>query len=50
MVIEDESVRKARVLRSPYMVAFLVLGRDAHIVAIMHGARDPKVLERRLGR
>jgi plasmid stabilization system protein ParE len=42
-----EGVRKARVLRSPYWVAFVVHGGEQRVVAIVHGARRPGFWMRR---
>src|SRR5258708_37571604 len=41
VALEDVKVHKARVLRSPYSVAFLVRSNEVRIVAVIHGARRP---------
>jgi len=40
--MEAEGVRKARVLRSPYSVAYVVISEhEIEIVAVVHGAKKP---------
>jgi plasmid stabilization system protein ParE len=46
LMLADIGLRRARVLRSPYSVAFLVFAEDIHIVAVIHGARSPSSVER----
>ena len=47
--MEAEGVRKARVLRSPYSVAYVVVSeREIEIVAVVHGAKKPGWWTRRL--
>lgn len=41
IAVEDMGVHKARVLRSPYSIAFLVRRNELRIVAVIHGARRP---------
>lgn len=43
-----KSVRRIRVPRSPYAIYYRILGQKIQIVAIVHGARDPKYLNYRL--
>jgi len=45
--LADLDVRKARVLRSPYSVAYVVKGSEVRIVAVIHGARHPAFWSRR---
>jgi plasmid stabilization system protein ParE len=47
-MLADTELRRARVLRSPYSVAFLVVAGEIHIVAVIHGARNPGRVERQL--
>jgi plasmid stabilization system protein ParE len=48
LALEDIGVRKARVLRSPYSVAYLVRRDEVRIVAVIHGARRPGFWTHRL--
>ncbi len=49
--MEAEGVRKARVTRSPYSIAYTVLTEDEiEIIAVVHGARKPGWWTRRLRR
>jgi plasmid stabilization system protein ParE len=48
IIIEEETMRRARVLRSPYFVAFMLFRDRVHVVGVMHGAQDPKRTARRL--
>jgi plasmid stabilization system protein ParE len=41
LVPEAGGVRKARVLRTPYSIAFVVHGSEQRVVAVIHGARRP---------
>jgi plasmid stabilization system protein ParE len=40
-VANTDEVRKARVLRTPYWIAFVVRGNEERVVAVVHGARRP---------
>jgi plasmid stabilization system protein ParE len=47
--MEAEGVRKARVLRSPYSVAYVIINEhEIEIVAVVHGAKKPGWWTRRL--
>jgi hypothetical protein len=47
--MEAEGVRKARVLRSPYSVAYVVTSEhEIEIVAVVHGAKRPGWWTRRV--
>jgi plasmid stabilization system protein ParE len=48
LMLSDTDLRRARVLRSPYSVAFVVLGGDVHVVAVVHGARSPRAVRRQV--
>ena len=43
-------LRKARILRSPYSIAFINDTATIIILAVMHGSRAPSVWTRRLKR
>ena len=49
MAMEAEGVRKARVLRSPYSIAYVVISEhEIEVVAVVHGAMRPGWWARRL--
>jgi len=49
IAIEGQSVRKARILRTDYSNAFIVIrAGDIEVVAIAHGAKKPGWWRRRL--
>lgn len=41
LVLEAEGVRKARIPRTDYSIAFVVLPRAVEVIAVVHGARKP---------
>jgi plasmid stabilization system protein ParE len=47
-MLVDTDLRRARVLRSPYSVAFVALAGDIHFVAVIHGARSPRAVRRQI--
>jgi plasmid stabilization system protein ParE len=48
IVLAALGLRRARVLRSPYAVVFAVMRDHVRIVGVLHGARHPALLSRRL--
>jgi plasmid stabilization system protein ParE len=48
LMLGDSDLRRARVLRSPYSVAFVVLAGEIHVVAVIHGARSPGEVRRQI--
>jgi plasmid stabilization system protein ParE len=51
IAMEAEGVRKARVHRTPYSIAYSALTKDEiEIIAVVHGARRPGWWTRRLRR
>jgi plasmid stabilization system protein ParE len=48
VMLADAELRRARVLRSPYFVAFLAFEGMVHVVAVVHGARKPGTISRQL--
>ena len=49
VAIEDIDVRKARVLRSAYSVAYIARPNEVRLLAVIHGARRPGFWTHRLG-
>jgi plasmid stabilization system protein ParE len=47
IVLDDMELRRARILRSPYAVHFVVRNDNVRIIGVVHGARDPATWERR---
>lgn len=48
LMLSDTEVRRARVLRSPYSVVFVVVAGEVHVVAVVHGARRPRAIRRQV--
>ena len=44
----DGCVHKARILRSPFSIAFMLDERTITILAVIHGSRAPGIWTRRL--
>jgi plasmid stabilization system protein ParE len=47
ILLDDIELRRARILRSPYAVHFIIRADHIRVVGVVHGARDPATWERR---
>jgi plasmid stabilization system protein ParE len=48
IVLEDAGVRKARILRTAYWIAFVMKDEQVRVIAVVHGARRPDFWVRRV--
>jgi toxin ParE1/3/4 len=47
ILLDDIELRRARILRSPYAVYFVIRDDRVRIIGVVHGARHPATWERR---